>query len=404
MTRSNAKNSIVAIVLVSIMLYAFFGYCLFSIQQTFVEQNEKINKLTEDIRDLKLQISVLTQAIQSGSPELSADLAMLYSRVRDSVVVIRGVQVQTIFTIFGPVIQYSTVQGSGFICNTTGRVVIITNYHVVNQVQNLTILLSNGDAFDATILGTDAYSDLAVLAIPAPETELKPLVLGSSSSLRVGDLVIAIGNPLGLAGSMTTGIVSQLGRTIQESTTGGFMIANVIQTSAPINPGNSGGPLLNSLGEVVGITTAIISGSQGVGLAIPSDTIRKELPYLISEGKYEMHSWMGVSGIDVTSEIAKALNLPKTYGWLITSVTSGGPAEKAGIRAGTKQIQVLGTTVIAGGDVIIALNGTRIRNGDDLAAYLEANTLPGETIYVTVIRDNYEQVIPLILGKRPPIG
>jgi len=224
------------------------------------------------------------------------------------------------------------------------------------------------------------------------------------SPIGLGDLVIAVGNPLGLAGSMTTGIVSQLGRTIQESTTGGYTIANVIQTSAPINSGNSGGPLLNSLGEVVGITTAMISGSQGVGLAIPSDTVRKELPDLVLHGTYDKHSWMGIGGADVTPDVAKALNLTKTYGWLVASVTPGGPAVEAGIRGGTRQIQVSGTTLTVGGDAIIALNGTRIRDGDDLSAYLEARTLPGQIVRVTIVRDNVEQTISLTLAKRPALG
>lgn len=178
----------------------------------------------------------------------------------------------------------------------------------------------------------------------------------------------------------------------------------MIQTCAPINSGNSGGPLLNVIGKVIGITTAIISGSQGVGLAIPSDTIRRELPYLVSSGTYDMHSWRGVGGIDVIPDIANALNLSKTYGWLVTSLTSGGPADNAGIRAGTRQVQVSGTIVITGGDVIIALNGVRIRSGDDLSAYLEASTLPGQTIQVTILRDNNELTMPLILGKRPSVG
>ena len=387
-----------------IVLVAFFGYGLFSVQQIVIHQSEEISRLTENLHDLERQVFVLTEAILNRSSGPSVDLASLYLRVRDSVVVVQGVMVQRIDTIFGPMFQYISVQGSGFIYNETDRAVIITNFHVVNQVQNITVSLSSGDAYDAVVLGTDAYSDLAVLDISSPEAELKPLTLGNSSNLKVGDLVVAIGNPLGLAGSMTTGIVSQLGRTIQEATTGGFTIANVIQTSAPINSGNSGGPLLNVIGEVVGITTAIISGTQGVGLAIPSDTIRRELPDLVSSGTYDMHSWMGVGGIDVTPDIAKALNLAKTYGWLVVSVTSGGPADKAGIRAGTRQVQVSGTTVIAGGDVITALNGTRIRNGDDLSAYLEVLTLPGQTVQVTIFRDNEEQTIPLVLGKRPPIG
>ncbi|MBO3802762.1 MAG: trypsin-like peptidase domain-containing protein [Candidatus Brockarchaeota archaeon] len=404
MPPGNVSKITAAYVLALTIVSAVFGYGLLSVQQTILLQKEEIGRLNENLRDLERQVSALTEAVQSRSPEPSVDLAELYSRVRGSIVVVQGVVVQRIFTIFGPVLQYSKVQGSGFVCSSTGRNVIVTNYHVVNQVQNLTVSFYNGDAFDAVILGSDPYSDLAVLAISASEVELEPLVLGSSSSLRVGDFVIAIGNPLGLAGSMTTGIVSQLGRTIQESTTGGYMIANVIQTSAPINPGNSGGPLLNSIGEVVGITTAIVSGSQGVGLAIPSDTIRRELPYLITLGKYDMHSWMGVGGMDVTPDVAKALKLSKSYGWLVTSVTPGGPAEKAGIRAGTRQVAVSGTTVTAGGDVIIALNGTRIRGGDDLSAFLEARTLPGQTLEVTVLRDGEEQTLTLVLGKRPPPG
>jgi len=392
--RDGALVTILALVIVAGLL----GYGLLTVQQTVVRQNEEISRLIGSLRDLERRVSVLTEAVQNRSPGPSVDLARLYLQVKDSVVVVQGVVVTD--TIFGP--QYSRVEGSGFVSNETGRAVIVTNFHVVDQVQNLTVCFSSGDAFDATVLGTDAYSDLAVLEISAPIVEFKPLTLGSSSSLQVGDPVIAVGNPLGLAGSMTTGIVSQLGRTIQEPTTGGFTIANVIQTSAPINPGNSGGPLLNSLGEVVGITTAIISGTQGLGLAIPSDTIRRELQDLISRGTYDEHSWMGVGGVDVTPEIAEALNLSRTYGWLVVSVTPGGPAERAGIRGGTRQVQVLGITVVAGGDVIIALDGMRVRNGDDLSAYLEARTLPGQTVQVTVLRDNLEQTIPLVLGKRPP--
>lgn len=403
-----SKNGVVIVVLAFIILAAIFGYGLFSVQQIIVHQSEEINRLTVNLQDLEHQVSVLTEVIQNRSLGPSVDLAGIYLHVIDSVVIVQGDVVQTVDTFFGPVIQYGNVQGSGFICNVTGQPVIVTNFHVVNQVQNLTVTLSNGDTFNTVVLGTDAYSDLAVLSISVPKAEIKPLTLGSSSSLRVGDPVVAIGNPfslqLGLSGTMTTGIVSQLGRTLQESTLGGYSIANVIQTSAPINPGNSGGPLLNGLGEVIGITTAIVSGSQGVALAIPSDTVRRELPDLISHGTYDMHSWMGVGGIDVTPDIAKALNLTKTYGWLVTSLTSNGPADKAGIKAGTKQVQVVGTTVIAGGDVIIALNGTRIRGSDDLSAYLDARTLPGQTIQVTILRDNKEQIIPLVLGKRPALS
>jgi S1-C subfamily serine protease len=405
---NSTSKSIIIVLIASIILTAFYGYGLYSVQQTIVRQNEEIARLTANVNDLEHQVSALTDVILNSTSWPSVDLSRLYAGVRDSIVVIQGDVAQTVDSFFGPVTQYGTIQGSGFVCNDMGQVFIITNFHVVNQVQNLTISFSNGDAFKAVVLGTDAYSDLAIVNISAPSYELKPLTLGSSSSLRVGDPVVAIGNPfsseLGLSGSMTSGIVSQLGRTIQESILGGYSIANVIQTSAPINPGNSGGPLLNCLGEVVGITTAVISGSQGVTLAIPSDTIRRELPDLLSHGSYDMHSWIGVGGNDVTPDIAKALNLTKTYGFLIESLTSGGPADKAGIRAGTRQVEVAGTTLVAGGDVILAFNGTRIRSGDDLSAYLEANTLPGQTIRVTILRDNKEQNASLILGKRPPLS
>jgi len=253
---------------------------------------------------------------------------------------------------------------------------------------NLTVSFTNGDAYAATVLGSDPYSDLAVLSVSAPIYEFKPLLIASSSGLQVGDSVIAIGNPFGLAGSMTTGVVSQLGRTIEESTTGGYAIADVIQFSASINPGNSGGPLLDSLGRVVGITTAIVSDSQGVGFAIPSDTVLKELPDLVHQGSYNKHSWIGINGTDVTFDVANSRHLNVTYGRLITSVSSGSPAERAGLIKG---------------DVIIAIDGFRIRNGDDLSTYLETKTEPGQTILVTVIRAGSKIDIQLTVGARPPL-
>jgi len=397
------RAQIIAAALALIIVAASLGWAYLSIQQTIEQQDAEISRLTNDLHNLELQVSDLTAIIQSNSPDLSFSLAQLYSKVKDSVVVVQGIQVTRINTIFGVVLQYAEIQGSGFVCNETGRTVIVTNYHVVDQVQNLTISLSNGDAFDATVLGTDAYSDLAILQTSAPASELHPLVLASSSGLQVGDPVVAVGSPLGLEGSMTSGIVSQLGRTIQESTTGGYSIANVIQTNVAINAGNSGGPLLNSLGQVVGVTTAIISGTQGIGLAIPSDTIIRELPDLVSVGTYDKHSWIGVAGVDVTPDIANALGLNKTYGYLVTSVTAGGPADNAGIRGGTSQARVLGTTMPVGGDIIIALNEVRIRNGDDLSAYLEAWTLPGQTVQVTILRGNVQHTVSVVLGKRPAL-
>jgi len=327
----------------------------------------------------------------------NASLSELYEEIKDAVVIIRGVIVQT--TFWGS--YYTQVQGSGFVYNFTGQVVIITNYHVVQDAINITVTFINGNGYVATVLGSDPYADLAVLSTDAPQSEYKPLEIVSSSTLKVGELVIAVGTPYGLAGSMTTGIVSALGRTITEEMTGGYPIADVIQTSAPINPGNSGGPLLNYLGGVVGITTAIVEDSQGLGFAIPSNTILREIESLVTKGSYNQHPWLGATGIDMTYEIAKAMDTNITYGWLITQVISGGPADEASLRGGTQQVQIMGEWITIGGDIIIAINETRITNIDDLSTYLEEYTLPGQAISITVMRNNQTIILTVELGTRP---
>ena len=259
----------------------------------------------------------------------------------------------------------------------------------------------NGNGYAAAALGSDPYADLAVLSTDAPQSEYKPLEIVSSSTLKVGDPVIAVGNPYGLAGSMTTGIVSALGRTITEELTGGYPIANVIQTTTPLNPGNSGGPLLNYQGQVIGITTAIVSDSQGLGFTIPSNTILREIESLVTEGSYNQHPWLGATGTDMTYEIAKAMSTNVTYGWLIAQVTSGGPADNAGLRGGTKQALIAGEWVTIGGDIVIAINETRITNMDDLSTYLEEYTLPGQTVNVIIVRDNQTITRAIALGTRP---
>jgi serine protease Do len=196
--------------------------------------------------------------------------------------------------------------------------------------------------------------------------------------------------------------VSGLGRTITEDLSGGYPIANVIQMSVPINPGNSGGPLLNYAGQVVGITTAIVSNSQGLGFAIPSNTILREIESLVTTGSYDKHSTIGASGVDMTYEIAKAMGTDATYGWLIVQVTSGGPADAANLKGGTTQVTVVGQSVTIGGDIIIAFDGTRITGTDDLSTFLEENTLPGQTINVTIVRNNQTMTLSLKLGTRPP--
>ena len=359
--------------------------------------------LQNQLSTLQRQMSNLqsTQGVNQNNTYLlggNFSLSELHTHVKDSVVTIRGITIQ--YDIFHHP-YYVQVQGSGFIYNYTGQMVVITNYHVVQNTVNITVTFINGNGYEATLLGSDPYADLAVLSANAPQSEFKPLEIVSSSTLEVGDIVVAVGNPYGLAGSMTIGIVSALGRTITEEQTGGYPIANVIQTTAPLNPGNSGGPLLNLEGKVVGITTAIVSDSQGLGFAIPSNTILREIDSLVTKGAYNRHPWLGAAGVDMTYEIAKAMGVNVTYGWLITQVTSDGPAANAGLRGGTKQVSIAGEYVIIGGDIIIAINGVRITNMDALSAYLEENTSPGQTINVTIVRSNQTLDIAVTLGTRP---
>jgi len=298
----------------------------------------------------------------------------MYEKVRDSVVLIIGTT------------STGGVQGSGFVYDYDGTMVVVTNYHVVHDTTSVSITFSNGNGYKATVNGTDPYADLAVLSVDA-EDEFKPLEVVSSSTLRVGDPVIAIGNPYGLVGSMTTGVVSALGRTItEEEYTGGFAIANIIQTSAPINPGNSGGPLLNYCGKVVGITTAIVADSQGLGFAIPSNTLIREAKDLIETGTYGGHSYLGVKGTDMNYEIAQEMGVNVTYGWKIVEFLDPSPAKDYGVKVN---------------DIIIAMNDTAIKNSDDLASYLEENTLPGETVILSVRRGSQTLEIPVVLGSRP---
>lgn len=293
------------------------------------------------------------------------------------------------------------MQGSGFVYNFSRQMVVITNCHVVQGALNSTVTFINGNGYAATVLGSDPYVDLTVLSVSAPSYEFKPLEIVSSSTLRVGDIVVAVGNPYGLAGSMSIGIASVLGRTITEKQSGGYPIANVIQTTAPLNPGNSGGPLLNLQGQVVGITTAIISESQGLGFAIPSNTILREIPLLVTVGYYDKHPWLGAAGVDMTYEIARVMGVNVTYGLLITQVEGGGPAAAAGLRGGTKRVLIAGEYITVGGDIIIAINGIKITSIDTLLTYLGENTSPGQTIEVTVIREDQKLTVTITLGARP---
>ena len=296
--------------------------------------------------------------------------------------------------------------GSGFVIDTEGQ--IVTNNHVVEQADALRVVFSDGGVADAQILGLDPYSDLAVIQVDLPPERLVPLELSDSSTLQVGQRVVAIGNPFGLEGTMTVGIVSALGRTLPAQVlqgTGRFSNPEIIQTDAAINPGNSGGPRLDIRGRVIGVNTAIRSTTgtnSGIGFAVPVNTVKRIVPTLIEEGAYR-YPYLGISYDTrfTMAELAGPLGLPVTHGALIDEVTPGTAAAQAGLRGGNHEVEVMGTTVNAGGDIIVAIDGTKLRDFDDLIAYLVRETEVGQEVTLTVIRDGEELEIPVMLGERP---
>jgi S1-C subfamily serine protease len=324
----------------------------------------------------------------------------IYALTNESIVTLQGV-----VTTDNGLVPAESVLGSGFVIDSSNNYYIVTNYHVAGSTVNLTVTFADGTSYPAKVIGSDPYSDLAVVtASGVPAYEYRPISLVSSSTLEVGQYVVAIGNPFGLARSMTFGIISQLGRTIQDPTAGNFSIADAIQFSAPINPGNSGGVLVDANGNVVGITTAVVSGSQGVGFAIPSDTIIRELPYLISTGAYNLHAYLGISGVDMSYQLAEASGTNYTYGVLVEEVVAGGPASQAGLRAGSQTATIDGEQYLVGGDIIVSMNGTKIVDNDALASYLEENTISGQKAILGIIRNGSLMDITVTLGTRPPLS
>ena len=394
------ENNLAKYTLISVFIVAMFiaGF-LFGGSLIYGLNNSKFDDLQSQIYSLQnKETEKEVQNITFFYNETS--LSNLYEEVKDSIVVISGEIAYQSF--FGT--QYSEVQGSGFIYEFDEDMYVITNYHVVSGASDIVVTFSNGNSYSADVLGSDAYSDLAVLTVYAPSEDFKPVKIVSSSNLEVGDPVVAIGSPFGLGGTMTSGIISQLGRTISDSVAGNFPIANIIQTSAPINPGNSGGPLFNYQGDVIGITTAIIEDSNGLGFAIPSDTILREMESLIKTGSYNQHSWLGISGDDMSYSIAQEMNVNITYGWLIIQITSGGAADNAGLKGGNQQVRIDNEWIVIGGDIIISIDGTRIINGDSLMSYLEEQTSPNQTVTITIVRNNQQLDVPVKLGMRPTLN
>jgi 2-alkenal reductase len=293
-------------------------------------------------------------------------------------------------------------EGSGFVWNNEGH--IVTNFHVVADATEIEVRFADGRTAEAEILGTDADADLAVLKVNLPADELQPLPLGDSDTLQPGQLAIAIGNPFGQEFTMTSGIVSAVGRTIRSGNSS-FSIPEVIQTDAPINPGNSGGPLLDREGNVIGINTQIVSRSganAGVGFAVPIDIAKQVVPALI-EGKTFAYSWLGIAGRGVSPEVADFLSLPAdTVGVLVIDVVPNGPADKAGLRDSDEFFRDEGQEFRLGGDIIASIDDQTVREMDDIITYLVEETRPGDQVILEVIRAQGEsEKVTVTLGVRP---
>lgn len=357
--------------------------------QTSVTQNP-----TKTFTDIFKQTQNSTIQIKSTMPD------------NNEVIIVNG----------NPIGKNNVGLGSGFVYDNQGH--IVTNNHVVSGANKIEVTFVDGNTYSAKVIGGDPYTDLAVLEITdnnfSPQMVV-PLMIGNSSNLLPGETVAAIGNPFGLYGSITEGIVSGVGRLLPLSETEpidpqqglfssaksapAFSIPNIIQTDAAINPGNSGGPLLNMNGEVIGINTAIFSNTgsnSGVGFVIPSDTMKKVVPSLIRSGYYK-HPYLGVSGIDVTPDVAKFMKLNETKGFLVTDITSGSPADKAGIHGGDVLSDLNGTEVELGGDVITGIDNTTVRKIDDILSYFDTKNI-GDIVILKVLRDNKAEDIAVTLG------
>jgi 2-alkenal reductase len=344
-----------------------------------------------------LQINATPPALPTFADPAEAEttLEALYIRVLPGVVSIRTGQ----------------SEGSGFVFDSDGHVV--TNQHVVEGSSQVELAFASGYKAYGTVIGSDADADIAVVKVDAPADQLHPLAIGDSNSLNVGEQVVAIGNPFGLPGTMTLGIVSALGRTqmahVDPDGGGVFSTADIIQTDAAINPGNSGGPLFNLQGEVVGINQSIRTESfngatgnainSGVGFAISINLVKRIVPYLVRDGRYE-YPYLGISSdSDLSLEEIQALGLNTYTGAYVTNVEPGGPADQAGIRGGTQPTSL--ERLQAGGDVITAIDGQPVITFDDLLGYLTTNKSPGDTVVLTILREGQTMEVSVTLGERP---
>jgi len=324
-------------------------------------------------------------------------LTAVYEKVSPSIVSIR-VMTQ------GPR-GMSGGQGSGFIWDSEGH--IVTNNHVIDGADTINVILSDGTSTSAKVVGRDAASDLAVIKLDESGLSLTPIQVGDSSLLKVGEVAIALGNPYGLANTMTVGIISAVGRSLDAGSSAldgiGYSNPDIIQTDAPINPGNSGGALVDENGLLIGVPTAIESTSganSGIGFAVPSDTVKRIVPVLIQDGSYT-YAWLGIQASTLTSELAKAMDLDAGQrGVLVAEVTAGGPADSAGLKGSSRSVTINSFEVNVGGDVITAIDGQTIRTMDALISYLTTDTRPGQEVVLSILRDGKPIDLTVTLGDR----
>lgn len=373
----------------------------------YFEKKNQLDTTAIDLKDTTSKsksdetVKEITTDDNSQHDQSNTNLGRIYQNLENSIVQITSTVTETRSNIIingNPLEQQSSRLGSGFVYDNEGH--IITNNHVVSGVTNVEITLSNGDAFNAKVVGTDKFNDIAVLQITDDYSNepINPISFADSSQINVGDQVIAIGNPFGLSNTMTTGIVSQIGRLLpnQES---GFSIPNIIQTDAAINPGNSGGPLLDNSGNLIGMNTAIeskVGEFAGVGFAVPSNIIKKIVPVLIEKGEYD-HPWLGISGTTLSPKLAEKLNLPKNFrGALINGVIKDGPADKAGIR----DALYTSDREIASADIVTSIDNMPVKRIDDIIAYMSENKSVGDNVSLQIYRDGNVINIDIAIGKQ----
>lgn len=395
-----------AVAIIVLMIIGGFtvGYTL-NLQNQVQDLTSKVNSLTVETKSLQTVVNNMQKTLVDVQNRLSSngaisplpegerlsnglDFSELYQRVKESIVQI----------------QAGSATGSGWVYDDNNH--IVTNFHVVESTNNVNVILHDGTIFVGKVVGKDQYSDLAVILVNTTQgIKLKPLPLGDSMKLRVGERVVAVGAPFGLSGSISQGIVSQIGRLLPAPGTQ-YSIPNMIQIDASINPGSSGGALLNLNGEVVGVTSAGISdngGFQGVGLAIPSSIVKRVIPSLLATGTYK-HPFLGITGGDLLPVIVEANRLNVTRGVIVVDVLQGSPAERAGLRRSVMTQQRIGNDIVSipvGGDVIIGVDGNIVRKIDDLIAYSEEFKKPGDSILLTILREGRKITINVVLGERP---